>query len=305
MMKTRIVKVNRQRPEPDKIRRAAAVLRTGGIVAFPTETVYGLAADAFNPKAVQKVFVAKGRPRDNPLIVHIAKVNDLSLLAKKPSKKAARLIKRFWPGPLTVILARKKRLPDIVSAGSPTVAVRVPANKIARALIRAAGTPLVGPSANLSGRPSPTRPRDVAADLGGRISLILDGGRTELGIESTVIDMTVSPPVLLRYGAITPEEIEALIGKIRLPGAAAGPELSVPLKSPGLKYRHYAPLAEMIIVEGPQEAVQKKYKNLQKKPFKKEKKLVSSYFIKIGGMKQKGLSALRARLPRQLRSNCS
>lgn len=265
------MKVNRLHPEPEKIKYAAAVVRAGGVVAFPTETVYGLAADAFNPEAVQKVFAAKERPQDNPLIVHIATPRDIILVARKPSKKTEALIRRFWPGPLTLILAKRKRLPDIVSGCSKTVAVRMPDHKIALALIRAAKTPIVGPSANLSGRPSPTRAEDVALDLGGRIDLIIDGGRTELGIESTVLDMTVSPPAILRYGAVSVEEIESCIGRIALPGKVAGLTQSGP-KSPGMKYRHYAPRAEMIIVEGPREAVRKKINELAKKAFQKKKK---------------------------------
>ncbi len=289
-MRAPVVKVRRFRPERSPaIIRAAALLRAGGLVAFPTETVYGLAADAFNPEAVKRVFAAKGRPSDNPLIVHIADPDDVSLAAKGLSEKSRALMRRFWPGPLTLILSRKKRLPGIVSAQADTVAVRIPDDRIARALIRAAGTPLVGPSANLSGRPSPTRAQHVAADLRDRIDLILDGGRTHLGIESTVMDMTVSPPALLRFGAIAPKEIEALIGKISLPETGAGLDPAVRPRSPGMKYRHYAPRAELVIIDGPAGAVQEKIQELINKSFQKGRKAGIISFRKRAGRAGKGM----------------
>lgn len=244
---TKILKVNSISPEPSRIKEAAEVIKKGGTVAFPTETVYGLGADALNPEAIRKVFKAKGRPSDNPLIVHIAGVDDLKLLAKRLSRASLALIDKFWPGPLTLILKKKKIVPDIVTGGLDTVAVRMPDNKIALSLIKKAGVPLVAPSANLSGRPSPTRAKDVADDLSGRIDAVIDGGKTRIGIESTVIDMTTSPPTLLRPGALPVEDIEKVIGPLQ--GLSASDE-NKSARSPGMKYRHYAPKARMVIVEG-------------------------------------------------------
>jgi L-threonylcarbamoyladenylate synthase len=265
---TKVLKINRKKPEPDKIKFAAEIIKRGGLVAFPTETVYGLGADALNPEAIRKVFYAKGRPSDNPLIVHIANIKDIDSLAKRVKKTAITLMQKFWPGPLTVVLNKRRNVPDIVTAGGDTVAVRMPDNKIALALIRASGVPLVAPSANLSGRPSPTRPKDVIADMMGRVDLIIDGGQTEIGIESTVIDMTTSSPQILRPGMITAKEIESVIGRVIVAGAYSGSP-----KSPGLKYRHYAPKAEMIIVEGNIKDVRTKIKDMIQKALKDNKRV--------------------------------
>lgn len=267
---TRILKINPLSPEPFKIKEAAEVIKKGGTVAFPTETVYGLGADALDPDAVKRVFQAKGRPSDNPLIVHIASIEDLVLIAKKPTKSALFVIDKFWPGPLTIILKKKKIVPDIVTGGLDTVAVRMPDNKIALSLIKKAGVPLVAPSANLSGRPSPTRTKDVANDLSGRIDLIIDGGKTRIGIESTVIDMTTTPPTLLRPGGLPLEEIEKVIGHIQRLSTAHGGK---PARSPGMKYRHYAPKAKMVIVEGDNDSVQSKIKELAKKGLRDGRKV--------------------------------
>lgn len=266
---TEILKINREKPEPDKIKFAAEIIKKGGLVAFPTETVYGLGADALNPEAVRKVFVAKGRPSDNPLIVHIADIKDINNFAKRVPKTAAMLMQKYWPGPLTIVLYKKKKIPDIITAERDAIAMRMPDNKIALALIRASGKPLVAPSANLSGRPSPTRPKDVIADMMGRVDLIIDGGQTEIGIESTVIDMTSSPPQILRPGMITIEEIESIIGKVIVSTTYS----AVSPKSPGLKYRHYAPQAEMIIVEGHIKDVRIKIKEIIEKAVKDNKKV--------------------------------
>lgn len=265
---TKALKINRKKPELDKIKFAAEIIKRGGLVAFPTETVYGLGADALNPEAVGQVFYAKGRPSDNPLIVHIADIKDIDILAKRVPKTAAMLMQKFWPGPLTLVLHKRKNVPDIVTAGGATVAVRMPDNKIALALISASGVPIVAPSANLSGRPSPTRPRDVIADMMGRVDLIIDGGQTEIGIESTVIDMTTLPPQILRPGIITVEEIESIIGKVIVSDMYSGAP-----KSPGLKYRHYAPQAEMIVVEGHIKDVRKKIKDMIQKALKDNKRV--------------------------------
>ena len=244
---SKTLKINPLSPEPQKIKEAAETIRRGGTVAFPTETVYGLGADALNPEAIKKVFKAKGRPSDNPLIVHIARIDDLKQIARKPSGVSHALIKRFWPGPLTVVFKKKKVVPDTVTGGLDTVAIRMPDNKIAISLIKKAGVPLVAPSANLSGKPSPTQAKDVAADLSGKVDIIIDGGKTRIGIESTVIDMTTIPPTLLRPGGLPVEEIEKVTGPVQRPSTQHG---NMPARSPGMKYRHYAPDAKMIIVEG-------------------------------------------------------
>lgn len=267
------MKINPHSPEPSKIKEAAEVIKNGGTVAFPTETVYGLGANALCPEAVKKVFRAKGRPSDNPLIVHIAEISDLKLIVKRPPKSAVALIDEFWPGPLTIILKRKKVVPDIVTGGLDTVAVRMPDNRIALSLIRKSGVPLVAPSANLSGKPSPTRPKDVASDLFGKVDIIIDGGKTRIGIESTVIDMTTRPPVLLRPGGLPLEEIEKVAGPVRRLSEEPAVLRSKPARSPGMQYRHYAPKARMTIVEGGTEAAQGRIKRLAKEGLKKGKKV--------------------------------
>jgi L-threonylcarbamoyladenylate synthase len=220
------------------IERAARVLRSGGLVAFPTETVYGLAANALDASAVAKIFTAKGRPSTNPLIVHVASVSEaVPLTANWPSTAQA-LAERFWPGPLTVVVSKSDRIVDLVAAGGPTIALRVPAHPVAQALLRVSGLPLAAPSANRSSGLSPTRVEHVVSSLEGRIDLILDGGPTPGGIESTVVDVTRSPPRLLRPGPITPSQIEAVVGAIQIMNTA-GP--GQPLRSPGLLARHYAP----------------------------------------------------------------
>lgn len=231
------------------IKKAAVIVKAGGIVAFPTETVYGLGANVFDIKAVRKIFKAKGRPRDNPLIVHIASKKEIHRVANLKRLNTLRLVKRlisaFWPGPLTLVLPKARKIPAVVSAGLQTVAVRMPSNNIARALIRAAGVPIAAPSANKSGHPSPTNAQHVAHDFGKDL-VILNGGQTTVGLESTVVDCTVSPPVVLRYGGVPLEELRRVVSNIRArDGVRKGPA-----KSPGMKYRHYAPRAPLVIVSG-------------------------------------------------------
>ncbi len=269
-MMTKILKINPLSPEPSKIKEAAEVIKKGGTVAFPTETVYGLGADALNPEAVRKVFKAKGRPPDNPLIVHISSIEDLRLISKRPSGAALALMDKFWPGPLTLILKKKKIVSEIVTGGLDTVAVRMPDNMVALSLIKKAGVPLVAPSANLSGKPSPTRAKDVAADLSGKVDVIIDGGKTRIGIESTVIDMTTSPPTLLRPGGLPVEDIEKVTGPLQ--GFSISHE-TMPARSPGMKYRHYAPKARMVIVEGDSETVRSDIRKLAEKSLKEGKKV--------------------------------
>ncbi len=235
---------------------ASAVLRDGGLVAMPTETVYGLAANALDGGAVRRIFEAKGRPMDNPLIVHIADVSDimrLGLVAEFP-ETARRLANTFWPGPLTIIMKKGAVIPDEVSAGLDTVAIRLPSHPVARALIRACGLPLAAPSANTSGKPSPTTARHVIDDMDGRIEAVLDGGVCEVGVESTVITVASDVPRILRPGIVTREEIEAVIGPIEVDRAVLNKlEKHEKAASPGMKYKHYAPRAGVILVRGADE----------------------------------------------------
>jgi L-threonylcarbamoyladenylate synthase len=262
--RTLIMKVDAREPEIVKIRIAARVIRRGGTVAFPTETVYGLGADAFNAEAVNEVFVAKKRPPDNPMIVHIATKGEVHKLAKEVPKLAEKLMDLFWPGPLTLVLRRAKAVPDITVAGLDTVAIRMPDNPVALALISESGTSIAAPSANLAGRPSPTAAAHVLEDLAGRIDVVLDAGATRVGVESTVIDMTTDPPQILRPGGITYEELERALGKVTMHPMvmATRRRRLMRARSPGMKHKHYAPNAEVIVVEGKPRAVMKKVQEL-------------------------------------------
>ncbi|CAB1128132.1 tRNA(NNU) t(6)A37 threonylcarbamoyladenosine modification; threonine-dependent ADP-forming ATPase [Candidatus Hydrogenisulfobacillus filiaventi] len=236
-------------PAATGLAEAAALLAAGEVVAFPTETVYGLGADATNAAAAARIFAAKGRPADNPLIVHIAEPADLGTVAAPPVPDLARtLAERFWPGPLTLVLPAAGRIPPVVRGGLATVAVRCPAHPVARDLIRALGRPVAAPSANRSGRPSPTTAAAVLEDLDGRIPLILDGGPTGIGVESTVIDLTTRPVTLLRPGGLPVEALEPWTGPL------ARPRAGEPARSPGLKYRHYAPRAPLFWLARPDAA---------------------------------------------------
>lgn len=222
----------------DNVFDAARLIKAGELVAFPTETVYGLGANAWDEGACYKIFKAKGRPSDNPLIVHVSGLQGLDGVVNGDlSPKIRQLLKAFWPGPLTVVLPADQRIPKLVRGGLETVAVRAPKHSIAQALIRATQCPIAAPSANLSGRPSPTSAQDVLEDMDGRIPLILDGGLTQWGLESTVLDLTTAPAVLLRPGAISADQLASYVGPIIRPTA------DTPLKAPGMKYRHYAPTA--------------------------------------------------------------
>ena len=228
------------------IRRAADVIRAHGLVAFPTETVYGLGANALSEPAVLRIFEAKDRPRGNPLIVHLAEAAQLATVAADVSTRARDVAARFWPGPLTLVLPRAAAVPLVTTGGLDTVAVRVPDHPVARALIEAAGVPIAAPSANRSGRPSPTRAGHVRDDLDGRIELILDGGPTPVGVESTVLDMTGESPLLLRPGGVPLEALREALGPLRV---VAGADHEAAGRSPGLRYRHYAPRAEVVLVD--------------------------------------------------------
>lgn len=236
---------------PGDIEAAGRLLAAGALVAIPTETVYGLAANALSAEAAASIFAAKGRPQDNPLIVHIADLGQLDALAAETPSGLWRMAEAFWPGPLTMIVKKSALIPDSVSAGLDTVGIRMPSHPVARAVIRAAGVPLAAPSANLSGKPSPTNARDTARDMDGRIAAILDGGASSVGVESTVVDMTGAKPQVLRPGAITEEMIAAVMGSAETDasttqGLAAGERP----RAPGMKYRHYAPKAPVVLYEG-------------------------------------------------------
>jgi len=243
-----------------KIRIAARFILEGKLVAFPTETVYGLGADALNASAVKRIFEAKGRPADNPLIVHIARFEELKRLASHIPREAKLLAEHFWPGPLTIVLPKREEVPYVTTGGLDTVAVRMPSHPIARALIEES-TPIAAPSANISGRPSPTLAEHVIDDFYGKIECIIDGGETQVGLESTVIDLTSEKPVLLRPGGLPLEELEKVIGEIEIHPAVRGKLIDV-AKSPGMKYRHYSPRAMVIVVEGKKENVRKKIAEL-------------------------------------------
>lgn len=235
-------------PEREIIRKAAQVIKAGGLIAFPTETVYGLGADGLNPEAITKIFAAKGRPADNPLILHIANPKDVFYLAEIVPLKAQVLMERFWPGPLTLVMPKSKFIPEEITAGLDTVAIRMPQHPVALALIRESGVPLAAPSANLSGYPSPTEAAHVVHDLSGKIEAVLDAGPTGVGLESTVLDISGEVPVILRPGGVTKEELAEAIGRVEYdPGLLAAGETP---KSPGMKYTHYSPRAEVLLLDG-------------------------------------------------------
>src|SRR5687768_17601855 len=252
-MKTRIVKVDSQQPDPEVIEEAAAALREGKLVAFPTETVYGLGAHALDERAVQKIFDAKQRPATDPLIVHIAHVGQVSQCAAAFPVNARKLALTFWAGPLTLILPKKPVIPDLVTAGLPNVALRAPSHRVARALVETAGIPIAAPSANRFSRPSPTTAEHVKEDLDGRVDVILDAGATDIGLESTIVDFSVDPPVVRRPGGITFEQIHSLVPEVIVQTGRGGEDEAQ--VAPGQMTRHYAPRAELTLYEGPSDAV--------------------------------------------------
>lgn len=236
-------------PNKEDLKECADTLRNGGLVAFPTETVYGLGANALDPHAVAGIFEAKGRPQDNPLIVHVSRVEQLPLLVERIDSRASQLIERFWPGPLTLLFPKKEIIPDIVTAGLPLVAVRMPDHPVAQTLIDLAGVPIAAPSANLSGKPSPTRAEDVLLDLGGKIHFVVDGGAADIGVESTVLDISGKVPRILRPGGISREELEEVLGPVDVV-ESTNAEVKGPVPSPGMKYTHYAPRAPVYLAKG-------------------------------------------------------
>lgn len=261
-MKTEIVSINEKEFEKgiDKetetlLRHAGDILKEGGLVAFPTETVYGLGGDALNPESSKKIYAAKGRPSDNPLIVHIYRMEDLEPLVSEVPKAAYDLAKAFWPGPLTMIMNRSDLVPDETTGGLDTVAIRMPSNKIAAALIKYGGGFIAAPSANTSGRPSPTLASHCIEDLDGKVDEIIDGGPVGIGLESTIVDLTVDEPMILRPGYITYEMLEKVLGKVSVDRTIIEPGSKLKPKAPGMKYRHYAPHGDLTIVEGSQDKV--------------------------------------------------
>lgn len=263
-METRIIKINALNPELDLIAEGSKYIKNGKLVAFPTETVYGLGANGLDEEAVKNIFVAKGRPQDNPLILHVSKFDEVKPLVKNISKEAEILMEEFWPGPLTILFKRSSLVPDIITAGLNTVAIRMPNHPVALELIEASGVPIAAPSANTSGKPSPTLADHVIKDLYGKIDMILDGGATGVGLESTVLDLTGDMPTILRPGGITLEAIRHYIPNVELDLSIISNNEKIVPKSPGQKYRHYAPKAEMIVftgkVEDVVEAIKKKGK---------------------------------------------
>jgi L-threonylcarbamoyladenylate synthase len=235
------------------IPRAAEILKNGGLVAIPTETVYGLGASALNEAALKKIFEVKGRPADNPLIIHVSSSDELEKWCRNIPAAAYRLAEVFWPGPLTLLLEKKPVIPSLVTAGLNTVAVRCPRHPLTLELIKQSGVPIAAPSANISGKPSPTTAGHVMSDIGGKIEAVLDGGPCSVGLESTIADMTVKPPSILRPGGITKEQLKEILGEVEIDGGLINPDERP--KAPGMKYRHYAPQAEVIIVSGDKQRI--------------------------------------------------
>ncbi|EGG41764.1 Sua5/YciO/YrdC/YwlC family protein [Candidatus Nitrosarchaeum limnium SFB1] len=273
-MKTRVIIVNPKKPQIKKIDQCVSILRKGGLVAFPTETVYGLGADGLNPKAIKKIFQAKNRPSDNPLIFHISNKKDVKKYTKDIPATAEKLIEKFWPGPLTLILKKSSIIPKIATGGLNTIAIRMPSHKIALSLINSLGNPIVAPSANLFGKPSPTLAKHVLYDLDGKIDAVIDGRNSVIGIESTILDLTTKTPTILRPGKISYEELKNLLKKVKYHPSLLGKKSKLlKVKSPGMKYKHYSPNAKIILVEGNTKNTQKKIHELIKK-FQQQKKLI-------------------------------
>lgn len=259
-METKYYHIDKIDKSLDKLKEAGNIIQEGGLVAFPTETVYGLGGDALNKQSAQKIYKAKGRPSDNPLIVHIAKVENfysLINIVDRPQIQsvANKLIKHFWPGPLTIILPKADIVPYEITGGLETVAIRMPQNEIALKLIENSGGYIAAPSANISGKPSPTRGSDVLEDLEGKIELVLEAGESCIGLESTILDLTVIPPCLLRPGYVTVEMLQEVIGEVEIDPTILEMNEPTRAKAPGMKYKHYAPNAELVIVSGTQKAV--------------------------------------------------
>ena len=254
-MKTKIIKIDENKIDSLALQEAGEILKKGGLVAFPTETVYGLGGDALNENSSAKIYAAKGRPSDNPLIVHISSMEALPGIVKEVPEEAYLLAKKYWPGPLTMIFHKADTVPLATTGGLSTVAVRMPSHKTARALIEAAGGYVAAPSANRSGRPSPTVAKYVIEDLDGRVDMIIDGGEVNIGLESTIIDLTGDAPMILRPGYITEEMLKETLGQVETDKTILDANSGEAPKAPGMKYRHYAPLGNLTVVEGKTQAV--------------------------------------------------
>jgi len=263
-MVTDIVKINPTKFDDSRseerytedLKKAAQILKDGGLVAFPTETVYGIGANALNEAAVSKIYEAKGRPSDNPLIIHIGTLDELDLYARHIPDYAQLLIEAFWPGPLTLIFKKQPIIPNLITGGLDTVAIRMPKNPIALRLIQLTGLPIAAPSANISGKPSPTRGHHVIDDLLGKVDMIIDGGSSDIGLESTVLDVSHNVPVILRPGSITKAMLEMVVGQVDMDPHISMEDIAP--KSPGMKYKHYAPKGHLIVYNGDYQKVAKK-----------------------------------------------
>ena len=254
-MKTKVIRMNPQQLDMDGIREAGEILKQGGLVAFPTETVYGLGGNGLDPQASAKIYQAKGRPSDNPLIIHIADMEDLAKIVKEVPESAKKLASVYWPGPLTMIFEKTNAVPLETTGGLTSVAVRYPSNKVANALILAGGGFIAAPSANTSGRPSPTKAEHVIEDLGDKIDCIIDGGDAEIGLESTIVDFTEGIPTILRPGYYNKEMLEKVLGTVRVDPGILAEDSHVRPKAPGMRYKHYAPKADLTIIQGEMERV--------------------------------------------------
>lgn len=261
-MKTMISSIDKDNIDLEELKKHAKLLSEGKTVIFPTETVYGLGANALDEDAVKKIYEAKGRPSDNPLIVHIHEKEQVHELAKDVNDNAKIVMDRFWPGPITIILNKKDIVPKTTSGGLDTVAIRMPSHKIAKEIIKQSGVPIAAPSANISGRPSPTKAQHVKDEMEGRVSGIVLGGDSNFGLESTVLDLTSETPMILRPGSITKEDLESVLGKVELDPSLAKKEDNKKAKAPGMKYTHYSPDADVFIVSGSKEDVFNKVNEL-------------------------------------------
>ncbi|MBO5341590.1 MAG: threonylcarbamoyl-AMP synthase [Lachnospiraceae bacterium] len=254
-MRTEVIIQEENRIDNTSLTRAGDIIRRGGLVAFPTETVYGLGGDGLNPESSRKIYEAKGRPSDNPLIIHICRMEDLYSIVKEVPESAKKLAEAFWPGPLTMILPKADCVPKETTGGLDTVAVRMPSHKVALAFIKEAGGFVAAPSANLSGKPSPTLAKYVVEDMDGRIDMIIDGGDIAIGLESTIVDLTGEVPMILRPGYITLEMLQDVLGEVTCDPTLLDGTCTDRPKAPGMRYRHYAPKGDMLIVEGSSDAV--------------------------------------------------
>ena len=271
-METVIKKVDENNIDMGIIREMAEKIKNGETVIFPTETVYGLGANDMDEDAAKKIYVAKGRPSDNPLIVHIADIEEVDKIALEVGEKAKKAMENFWPGPLTIILKKKEIVPNVTSGGLSTVAIRMPSNKIANALIRESKTQIAAPSANISGRPSPTKAEHVVKEMSGRVSGIIMGGDCDFGLESTVVDFSEDKPMILRPGSITKEMLEEVLGEVSIDPSLTKKEDNIKAKAPGMKYKHYSPNAQVYIIKGEENNVITKMNELSRKNHAENKK---------------------------------